>query len=453
MSPEQLWVLGRPKDAKSLDLAAQLDLQSTRRPAAIDKIDFKSVLCFIYTSGTTGLPKAAVMKHFRYYSMVSGAALAFGVRPSDRIYVSLPIYHTAAGILGVGQCLVRGSSCVIRKKFSASNFWMDCQTYECTASQYIGEICRYLLAQPKCAEEDNHRMRLMYGNGLRAEIWQKFVDRFGVRIGEVYGSTEGTSNLVNIDGHVGACGFLPISPLTKKMHPVRLIKVDGDTGEVLRRPNGLCVACEPGETGAMVSTIRADNPLLQFEGYLNRKETDQKIIRDVFAEGDSCFVSGDLLHWDRLGYVYFKDRTGDTFRWKGENVSTTEVEAILHPTDGVADATVYGVAVPGNEGRAGMAAVVRTEGDERSENAFLDSLAERLINSLPSYAVPRFIRLCPHVDKTGTYKLVKTNLQRLGYSGQADGHRLFVLSSKLRSYEPLDDEAIRLVDGARHPSL
>ncbi|CAJ0571512.1 unnamed protein product, partial [Mesorhabditis spiculigera] len=203
----------------------------------------------------------------------------------------------------------------------------------------------------------------------------------------------------------------------------------------------------------MVSTIRADNPLLQFEGYLNRKETDQKIIRNVFAEGDSCFVSGDLLHWDRLGYVYFKDRTGDTFRWKGENVSTTEVEAILHPTDGVADATVYGVAVPGNEGRAGMAAVVRTEGDERSENAFLDSLAERLINSLPSYAVPRFIRLCPHVDKTGTYKLVKTNLQRLGYSGQADGHRLFVLSSKLRSYEPLDDEAIRLVDGARHPSL
>ncbi|CAJ0559944.1 unnamed protein product, partial [Mesorhabditis spiculigera] len=201
MSPEQLWVIGRPKDAKSLDLAAQLDLQSTRRPAAIDKIDFKSVLCFIYTSGTTGLPKAAVMKHFRYYSMVSGAALAFGVRPSDRIYVSLPIYHTAAGILGVGQCLVRGSSCVIRKKFSASNFWMDCQTYECTASQYIGEICRYLLAQPKCAEEDNHRMRLMYGNGLRAEIWQKFVDRFGVRIGEVYGSTEGTSNLVNIDGH------------------------------------------------------------------------------------------------------------------------------------------------------------------------------------------------------------------------------------------------------------
>ncbi|PIO62176.1 long-chain-acyl-CoA synthetase domain protein [Teladorsagia circumcincta] len=243
----------------------------------------------------------------------------------------MPIYHTAAGILGVGQALCRGSCCVIRKRFSASNFWKDCVEYQCTASQYIGEICRYLLAQPVVPEEATHKMRLLYGNGLRAEIWQPFVDRFRVKIGEVYGSTEGTSNLVNIDGHVGACGFLPISPLTKKMHPVRLIRVDDKTGE----------------SGAMVSTIRKNNPLLQFEGYLNKSETNKKIIRDVFAEGDSCFVSGDLLYWDRLGYVYFKDRTGDTFRWKGENVSTTEVEAILHPEFGVADATVYGVTVPG----------------------------------------------------------------------------------------------------------
>ncbi|CAJ0932731.1 unnamed protein product, partial [Mesorhabditis belari] len=453
MSEDSLWVLGSPIHKDSLNLSRQLDVQSTRKPAKIDDVTFKSVLCFIYTSGTTGLPKAAVMKHFRYYSMVMGAALAFGLRPSDRLYVSLPIYHTAAGILGIGQCLVRGSSCVIRRKFSASNFWKDCKVHECTASQYIGEICRYLLAQPGCVEESTHKMRIMYGNGLRAEIWQSFVDRFGVKIGEVYGSTEGTSNLVNIDGHVGACGFLPISPLTKKMHPVRLVKVNTETGEILRRPNGLCVACRPGETGAMVSTIRADNPLLQFEGYLNRKETDSKIIRDVFAKGDSCFVSGDLLHWDRLGYVYFKDRTGDTFRWKGENVSTTEVEAILHPTYGVADATVYGVTVPGNEGRAGMAAVVRTEGDERSEMSFLDTLADRLLTSLPSYAVPRFIRLCPHVDKTGTYKLVKTNLQRLSYGGKMDGHRLFILNSKLRAYELLDDETIKAINEAQYANI
>lgn len=148
------------------------------------------------------------------------------------------------------------------------------------------------MAQPVTPEEAQHRVRLLYGNGLRAEVWQAFVDRFRVRIGEVYGSTEGTSNLVNIDGHVGACGFLPISPLTKKMHPVRLIKVDDVTGEVVRKPSGLCVACNPGETGAMVSTIRTNNPLLQFEGYLNKSETDKKIIRDVFCKGDSCFVSG-----------------------------------------------------------------------------------------------------------------------------------------------------------------
>ncbi|KHJ97915.1 AMP-binding enzyme [Oesophagostomum dentatum] len=400
-------------------LTEKLEAQRTVEPRRLDTVDFKSILCYIYTSGTTGLPKAAVMKHFRYYSMVMGAAKSFGIYPSDRIYVSMPIYHTAAGILGIGQALCRGSCCVIRKKFSASNFWKDCVKYQCTASQYIGEICRYLLAQPVVPEEATHKMRLLYGNGLRAEIWQPFVDRFRVKIGEVYGSTEGTSNLgetltsifseicrgycisVNIDGHVGACGFLPISPLTKKMHPVRLIRVDDKTGDVLRSPSGLCIACNPGESGAMVSTIRKNNPLLQFEGYLNKSETNKKIIRDVFAKGDSCFVSGDLLYWDRLGYVYFKDRTGDTFRWKGENVSTTEVEAILHPERGVADATVYGVSVPEREGRAGMAAVVRNNDDQADDEEFIERLGARLAASLAPYALPQFIRLCQDVDRTG----------------------------------------------------
>lgn len=207
---------------------------------------------------------------------------------------------------------------------------------------------------------------------------------------------------MNIDGHVGACGFLPISPLTKKMHPVRLIKVDDVTGEAIRTSDGLCIACNPGESGAMVSTIRKNNPLLQFEGYLNKKETNKKIIRDVFAKGDSCFLTGDLLHWDRLGYVYFKDRTGDTFRWKGENVSTTEVEAILHPITGLSDATVYGVEVPQREGRVGMASVVRVVSHEEDETQFVHRVGARLASSLTSYAIPQFIRICQDVEKTGS---------------------------------------------------
>ncbi|CAB3410048.1 unnamed protein product [Caenorhabditis bovis] len=440
----RVYTVGQPARSEFENLKARLDVQRKNEPKKLDVIDFKSVLCFIYTSGTTGMPKAAVIKHFRYYSIAVGAAKSFGIRSQDRMYVSMPIYHTAAGILGVGQAILGGSSCVIRKKFSASNFWKDCVKYDCTVSQYIGEICRYLLAQPIVEEESRHRMRLLVGNGLRAEIWQPFVDRFRVRIGELYGSTEGTSSLVNIDGHVGACGFLPISPLTKKMHPVRLIKVDDVTGEAIRTPDGLCVACNPGESGAMVSTIRKNNPLLQFEGYLNKTETKKKIIRDVFARGDSCFLTGDLLHWDRLGYVYFKDRTGDTFRWKGENVSTTEVEAILHPIRGVSDATVYGVEVPQREGRAGMASVVRdpTSTTNESDEEFVRRIGARLASSLATYAIPQFIRLCEDVEKTGTFKLVKTNLQKRGISTKDSSDSLYIYDSRIRNYIPFDS-AIR----------
>ncbi|KAI6226467.1 Long-chain fatty acid transport protein 4 [Aphelenchoides fujianensis] len=407
------------------NLSSALDKESTDEPTANAEVNFKDVLCFIYTSGTTGMPKAAVMKHFS-------------------LYISMPLYHTSAGIIGIGQMVLRGSSAVLRTKFSASNFWRDCVKYECTASQYIGEICRYLLAQVPVPEERQHKMRLMYGNGLRMEIWEEFVNRFKVQIGELYGSTEGTSNLVNIDGKVGACGFLPISPLTSRMHPVRLVKVDESSGDVIRGPDGLCVPCRPGETGAMVSTIRRSNPLLIFEGYLNESETNKKVLHNVFRQGDSVFLSGDILHWDRLGYVYFRDRTGDTFRWKGENVSTTEVEKAFY-TDPkirrwISDVTVYGVKVPNTEGRAGMAAVSRTSEATVSDEEFLGTLAKYLRQNLIGPAVPLFIRICSDVQRTGTYKLVKTQFQNLGLEPGDDNDALFFYCSKSQTYLPLNDD-------------
>ncbi|VDM25489.1 unnamed protein product [Toxocara canis] len=389
--------------------------RASDEPKAPPLLNFRSVLCYIYTSGTTGNPKPAVIKHFRFYWMAMGCGKSFGVLPDDCMYITLPMYHSAAGIVGIGQTLIQGCTAVVRKKFSASNFWKDCLKYECTVSQYVGELCRYLLAQKEIPEEKLHKVRLMYGNGLRAEIWPDFVNRFNItKIGELYGSTEGNSNIVNIDNRVGACGFFPIYPFIAPVYPVRLLKIDEETGEVLRGKDGLCIPCRPGETGEMVGVIKDSDILLRFEGYVSSEETSKKIIRNALRPGDAVFSSGDVIYWDELGYLYFKDRRGDTFRWKGENVSTTEVEGILQPLKTLASVTVYGVEVPKKEGRAGMAAVVPHNGVPHEQ--LLQEIATRLSQSLPVYAIPLFLRFCEEADITGTFKLRKVNLRREGFS-------------------------------------
>ncbi|WKY14165.1 hypothetical protein Q1695_000036 [Nippostrongylus brasiliensis] len=418
-------------------LLAETKAVTDEEPAHMD-VNFQDVLCYVYTSGTTGNPKPAVIKHFRYYFMAMGAGRAFGLVNKDIVYITMPMYHSAAGIMGIGSLIVLGTTAVIRKKFSASNFWKDCVKYNCTASQYIGEICRYLLAQKPCDEEKKHRVRLMWGNGLRAEIWNEFVLRFGIRrIGELYGSTEGNSNIVNIDNHVGSCGFFPIYPYISGLYPVRLIKVNQETGELIRNANGLCIPCRPGELGEMVGVIKNKDMLLKFEGYVSKGDTQKKIYRDVFTHGDQAFASGDILYWDELGYLFFKDRRGDTFRWKGENVSTTEVEGILQPMMSVVDATVYGVEVGKNEGKAGMAAIVLNDGVDVQQ--FLDQISKKLRDNLASYAVPVFIRLCKEVDRTGTFKLKKTDLQRQGFDLKlCKGDPVYYWNSSIKGYSSLD---------------
>ncbi|KAK0402892.1 hypothetical protein QR680_016599 [Steinernema hermaphroditum] len=430
--------------------ARELAEVATKEPARLDDVDFKSVLCYIYTSGTTGNPKPAIIKHYRYFMMAMGGGKAFGVGPSDRMYITMPMYHSAAGILGVGQCLTQGTTIVVRKKFSATNFWKDCCRFECTGSQYIGEICRYLLAQKHLPEERQHKVRVMFGNGLRGELWPQFVERFGIqKIGELYGSTEGNSNILNIDNKVGACGFFPIYPFLTKLYPVRLVKVDEETGEIVRDANGLCVSCRPGETGEMVGVIDQKDPLLHFEGYVNKDDTSKKILNNVFKKGDCVFTSGDILYWDELGYLYFKDRRGDTFRWKGENVSTTEVERILQPVMSVEDATVYGVEIPGTEGRAGMAGVVLKEAVDVDQ--FLEEIAKRLLDNLAAYAIPCFVRICKEVDRTGTFKLKKTNLQKEGYDlSRCHGDRIFFWVGPERRYAELDAEMEEKIKTSRY---
>ncbi|XP_053980372.1 long-chain fatty acid transport protein 4 [Hylaeus volcanicus] len=367
-------------------------------------------LIYIYTSGTTGVPKAAVITNLRFMLMSCGVYSMLNVRPTDRIYDSLPLYHTAGGVLGVGQALLNGVTVVLRKRFSASKFWPDCVHYECTIAQYIGELCRYLLAVPPGPCDTKHKVRLMYGNGLRPNIWKKFVDRFGVpQIGEFYGATEGNSNLVNIDNTIGAVGFVPL--YAGSFYPVGLLKVDEETGEPVRGPDGLCVRCKPGEPGVFVGKINSKKVVNDFIGYVDSKASEQKILRNVFKKGDRVFNSGDILVMDELGYFYFRDRTGDTFRWRGENVATCEVEAVISNAIGLKDAAVYGVEIPKVEGKAGMVAIY-----DPNNTLNIDEMAEAVKKLLPSYARPLFVRVVSELPITGTFKLKKRNLQQEGYN-------------------------------------
>ncbi|KOC70673.1 Long-chain fatty acid transport protein 4, partial [Habropoda laboriosa] len=384
------------------DLAALLADVSPAPPVLQEKGCYHDQLLYIFTSGTTGLPKAAVITNSRYMFMATGIYMMVPFKSSDRIYTPLPLYHTAGGAMAIGAALLHGATIVIRKKFSASAYFTECVKYNCTVGQYIGEMCRYILAVPPKPEDKQHNVRVMFGNGLRPQIWPEFVERFNIpRIAEFYGATEGNANIVNIDNTVGAIGF--ISRIIPSIYPISILKVDAD-GEPVRDAKGLCQVCEPNEPGVFVGKILPNNPTRAFLGYVDQKASEKKIVRDVFTKGDSAFISGDIVIADEFGYLFFKDRTGDTFRWKGENVSTSEVEAIISNVVNYRDCIVYGVEIPG--------------------------LEVDLKEHLATYAVPRFIRILTKIDLTGTFKLKKKDLIEGGYDPKRVQDKLYYLSEK-----------------------
>ncbi|XP_064842908.1 long-chain fatty acid transport protein 1a [Oncorhynchus masou masou] len=403
-------------------------------PPCIPPKSFNDRLFYIYTSGTTGLPKAAIVVHSRYYRIAAFGYHAFRMRQDDIIYDCLPLYHSAGNIMGVGQCLINGLTVVVKKKFSASRFWEDCIKHNCTVVQYIGEICRYLLSQPVRPSEKGHRVRLAVGNGLRPSVWEAFTERFGVaQVGEFYGATECNCSIANMDGKVGACGFN--SRILPNVYPIRLMKVDEETTALVRDRHGLCVPCLPGEPGLLVGRINQQDPLRRFDGYANQDATRKKIANNVFKKNDSAYLSGDVLVMDELGYMYFRDRSGDTFRWRGENVSTTEVEGTLSGLLGQADVAVYGVSVPDVEGKAGMAAIADPTG-----TFDCDVFLREVQQALPPYARPVFLRISPQVDTTGTFKIQKTRLQREGYDPRLSTDQIYFLNSRAGRYEAVNEE-------------
>lgn len=402
------------------------------------KIDDTALL--IFTSGTTGLPKASLVSHRRVLEWSLWFAGLADTGPEDRMYLCLPMYHSVGGIVAPGALLVRGGSVVIRERFSTSRFWPDVVSSGATIFQYIGELCRYLTQAPTHVDETRHRLRLCLGNGLAAEPWRTFAARFGpVRILEFYASTEGNLSLYNCEGEIGAIGRIP--PLWAAQFPLAIVRCDPESGELLRGPDGLCIACAPDEIGEALGRISSPNGLSgrPFEGYTDADATARKIVLDVRETGDRWFRTGDLMRRDRRGFVRFVERTGETFRWKGENVSCAEVAAAIRGEPNVQDVAVYGVPVPNHEGKAGMAALA-VEGD-----LDIAGLHAKLMATLPGYARPVFLRICRQLPLTDTFKPALGALRAAGFDPSHTPDPIFALDRAAARYV--------LVDAAVHARI
>ncbi|ERI52637.1 long-chain acyl-CoA synthetase [Pseudomonas sp. EGD-AK9] len=383
--------------------------------------------CFlIYTSGTTGLPKASIMSHGKWIKAYGGfghSGLTLNER--DVLYLTLPCYHNNAVTVCWSAALAGGAAIALRRKFSASAFWSDVARYQATCFGYIGELCRYLLNQPETDIEKNNSLRCMIGNGLRPSIWAEFKQRFSVeQITEFYASSEGNIGFTNVFNFDNTVGYTPAT--------YAIVRYDLENDRPLRGKKGFLQKADKGEAGLLISEISAKWP---FDGYTDPAKSEAAILRDVFKKGDAWFNTGDLMRDIGCKHAQFVDRLGDTFRWKGENVSTTEVENVLGAFAGVEDAVVYGVEIPGTNGRCGMAALRLAPGFELDGAA----LAAHLDRELPAYAAPLFVRLLGEVETTGTFKYKKTDLKQAGYDPSRVDGPLYVRLPGTASFQPLDD--------------
>lgn len=427
---------GRPRIDEALAAFDDSPVPAGERPGLVHE----DRCLHIYTSGTTGLPKAAKINHYRVLAAMEAFSAVMGVKADDRMYDCLPLYHTSGGVIAVCACLREGASVFIRERFSASQFWNDVAEHRCTLFQYIGELCRYLVNAPPHPREKEHRLRLCCGNGLRPDIWTSFKTRFGIgHIREFYAATEGNAILFNIDDTPGSVGRVP--RWAEFIFPMKVVRFDIDREEPVRGEDGLCLECAPDEVGELISRIE-NNPLKpgqRFDGYSDKAATEKKILRDAFAPGDLWFRSGDLMRRDARGYFFFVDRVGDTFRWKGENVSTSEVAELLNTFPTVEEANVYGIRVKGQEGKAGMAALVPGEGFD------LAAFRRHVHASLSAYARPLFLRLQREIVTTSTFKQRKVDLVREGFDPELVADPIYFDDVSAGAYVPIDATLYRRI--------
>jgi fatty-acyl-CoA synthase len=406
-------------------------------PDSVAAVHARDTAFYIFTSGTTGFPKASVMTHLRWLKALAVfGGLGLRLKSSDTLYSCLPLYHNNALTVALSSVINSGATLALGKSFSASRFWDEVIDSQATAFIYIGEICRYLLNQPAKATDRAHKVRLIAGNGLRPEIWREFTKRFGIaRVCEFYASSEGNTAFINIFNVPGSTGIAPM--------PLAYVEYDPDTGAPLRDDNGRVHRVPAGQPGLLLSPV---NRLQPFDGYTDKASSEKKLVRNAFRDGDCWFNSGDVMSPQGMRHAAFVDRLGDTFRWKGENVATTQVEAALASDKAVEECTVFGVEVPDTGGRAGMAAVQLREGAEFDGKA----LGRAVYEQLPAYALPLFVRVVKSLEHTTTFKSRKVELREQAY-GPDVKDPLYVLAGRDDGYVPYYDEYLEEVAAGKRP--
>ena len=423
-----------------INLAEKVSQYTGTNPTVTDRPTMGDTAIYLFTSGTTGLPKAAPGSHRKFVKAYGGFGLmSLNMGPSDVLYCTLPLYHGTGLLVCWGSVLAGGSAIAMRRKFSASAFWDDVRKYGATTFGYVGELCRYLLNQPPSDNDRHHSLQKMIGNGLRPSIWKPFKDRFGIEtVAELYASSEGNIGFSNFFNMENTVGF--------STAPYALVKFHDGTRDPVRNAKGYMEKVKTGEPGLLLGEITAK---WSFEGYTQKEATEKSILRNAFKKGDAWFNTGDVLKEIGCGHLQFVDRMGDTYRWKGENVSTTEVENIIDASGLTEEAIVYGVEIPGTNGKAGMVTLVPQMQDNQTgiHDFDADKLFSYLQENLPAYAIPVFVRVTRGIEKTGTFKYKKVDLKNAGYSLDKDDDDVYVWLPRTESYTRLDNELLKKIDG------
>ncbi|KAJ3562088.1 hypothetical protein NPX13_g8699 [Xylaria arbuscula] len=435
------------KDTNPLPRERRMNLQPT------------DMAYLLYTSGTTGLPKGVVLPRLRPPTLGKGVGGYLRLKPGDRMYTCLPLYHASGLGLCTLPCLWSGATVVLGRKFSHSKFWPEVRESKATHIQYVGELCRYLVNAPPSPLDRSHKVRMAWGNGMRPDVWERFRERFGIEcINELYGASDGITTTTNPNrGDFSRNAVSVRGPLWHLLNrDEKRIKVDPDTLEVIRGKDGWAIEAKADETGELINKMDPNTPDAGTPQYFgNRSATTKRRITDVFSKGDLWFRSGDLMRLDSQGRLFFVDRLGDTFRWHSENVSTNEVSDVVGKFPQIAETNVYGVLVPNADGRAGCAAVVPSD-DILNGKKELDftALAEHCLASLPRYAVPLFLRVTKSLDYTGTHKMQKQKLRTEGIDISAIKEssaedRMYWLPPGSQTYVPFADKDLDALKGGR----
>ncbi|MFX0081825.1 MAG: long-chain-acyl-CoA synthetase [Candidatus Hodarchaeota archaeon] len=411
-----------------IDFKAQIKNQTVLNPLTTANILGKDTYVFIFTSGTTGLPKAAHIRNVHTVGAILGwGKMALNMQPDDIYYISLPIYHSNALHLGWSAAIANGSAVALARRFSVRNFWKDINKFKATCFNYIGEICRYLYNQPPSSNDRKHTVYKIAGNGLKPEMWKDFKERFGIKeVYEHYGMTEMRGmfcNYLNLDCTIGIC-----------LSEHAIVKYDIENDEPIRGEDGFLQMVGEGEAGLFLMKIQ--DPYT-FAGYTSKSASKQKIIENVFEKGDKWMYSGDLIRPIGYGHAQFVDRLGDTFRWKGENVSTSEVEDVISSFEEVEHSSVYGVHVPNTEGRAGMASIFTKN---KHELFNFEGFSKLLNENLPKYAIPLFVRFLSALSTTNTYKIPKSDMKKVGFDISKTEDPIYVLLPDTSDYTFLTEE-------------